>query len=411
MVKSGALRQMTQSFIILTQGVAAFIKDLGPGMKGGAALLVGTAKVIRFVLEALGVTLGTLGAVMQRVLTGMRTGWDAFRHWMSNTFDTWRHGWAHDWDSLWNDSIGTLVRWKASSERLVIGWIANVVTWFGKMPGQVGRALSSFGSTLKNIGTTAMHEFLSGLQSIGGSILSWIKNFFTGIPHAILSFFHMSPPHAGSVFFDLGANLMHHLEAGIQSRARSVRSAAAGAIGKFGIAPSGPVQAYARKLLAAYGWGSQWGAFNDIVMRESGWNPRAQNPSGAYGIPQALPASKMASAGADWRTDPYTQLRWMMAYIRSRWGSPANADANEIRNHWYGKGLHGGIFTRPTLIGVGEAGAERVDVTPLGHGPAMTRSGALVNVQGDLVVQDANDAALVSRRLAFMVTSATLGGG
>jgi hypothetical protein len=134
----------------------------------------------------------------------------------------------------------------------------------------------------------------------------------------------------------------------------------------FGIAPSGPLQSYARALLAAYGWSSQWAAFNDIVMRESGWNVFATNPtSGAYGIPQALPPGKMASAGADWRTNGFTQLRWMMGYLKSRWGSPNAADFNERTQHWYGSGLAGRVFSRPTLIGVGEAGPERVDVTPL----------------------------------------------
>lgn len=127
----------------------------------------------------------------------------------------------------------------------------------------------------------------------------------------------------------------------------------------FGIAASGPLQSYARALLAAYGWANQWAAFNDIVMRESGWNPLISNPSsGAYGIPQALPASKMASAGADWRTNGFTQLRWMMGYIRQRWGNPANADFNEITQHWYDGG--GWLPPGRSLVYNGTGRAERV---------------------------------------------------
>lgn len=129
-------------------------------------------------------------------------------------------------------------------------------------------------------------------------------------------------------------------------------------------AVSGPVIEAAKKLLAAMGWASQFPAFNSLVMAESGWRWNATNPSsGAYGIPQALPPGKMASAGADWRTNPDTQLRWMMGYIRDRYGSPDNAWAHEQAFHWYGDGLDATI-TRPTVIGVGERGPEDVSVTP-----------------------------------------------
>ena len=78
-----------------------------------------------------------------------------------------------------------------------------------------------------------------------------------------------------------------------------------------------------------------------LVMGESGWNPRAQNPSsGAFGIPQALPASKMASAGSDWATSGFTQLRWMMSYIASVYGDPAHAYSSWLGRspHWYDQG-------------------------------------------------------------------------
>jgi hypothetical protein len=197
------------------------------------------------------------------------------------------------------------------------------------------------------------------------------------------------------------AATVHAITAGI---ARAMASGFAGA-GGFGIAPHGPLQSYARKLLAAYGWSAMWPQFNDIVMRESGWNVYARNPSsGAYGIPQALPAGKMASAGADWATNGFTQLRWMMAYIRSRWGDPWSADLNERTQHWYGSGLRGGIFRSPTLIGVGERGPERVDVTPAGRGAA----GPLVHVE-QMVVQDSTDVQLTASRLSFLVASAGFG--
>jgi resuscitation-promoting factor RpfB len=95
----------------------------------------------------------------------------------------------------------------------------------------------------------------------------------------------------------------------------------------------------AKKMAAEqpYNWtGAQFAALNNVVMAESGWNQKAENPSsGAYGIPQALPGSKMASAGKDWETDPRTQIKWMLEYIRSRYGTPSVAWAHEQAVHWY----------------------------------------------------------------------------
>ena len=89
---------------------------------------------------------------------------------------------------------------------------------------------------------------------------------------------------------------------------------------------------------AKYGWGSddQWAALENLWTRESGWNYRAENPSsGAYGIPQSLPGSKMAAAGKDWRTNPETQIRWGLDYIKARYGGPKRAWAFFQANNWY----------------------------------------------------------------------------
>lgn len=81
------------------------------------------------------------------------------------------------------------------------------------------------------------------------------------------------------------------------------------------------------------------GEFNCLVAlwnKESHWNVYAHNSgSGAYGIPQALPGSKMASAGSDWQTNPDTQIRWGLGYIRARYGSPCAAWAKSQSSGWY----------------------------------------------------------------------------
>lgn len=84
-------------------------------------------------------------------------------------------------------------------------------------------------------------------------------------------------------------------------------------------------------------WGvGQFPYLNLLWERESGWNPAATNPiSGAFGIPQALPAVKMASAGLDWVTDPYTQIIWGIGYIHAAYGTPQAAWAHELAFGWY----------------------------------------------------------------------------
>jgi hypothetical protein len=101
--------------------------------------------------------------------------------------------------------------------------------------------------------------------------------------------------------------------------------------------PSGSAQQIAMGMLASYGWSSsQFSCLKSLWNEESGWNVYATNPSsGAYGIPQALPGSKMASAGPDWQTDAATQIRWGLTYIKSLYGSPCGAWAHEEADGWY----------------------------------------------------------------------------
>ncbi|UCM90087.1 aggregation-promoting factor C-terminal-like domain-containing protein [Streptomyces marincola] len=92
------------------------------------------------------------------------------------------------------------------------------------------------------------------------------------------------------------------------------------------------VQAMARQIVAA----DQFQCFSNIVDHESGWNHTAQNPSsGAYGLMQALPGSKMSSAGSDWQTNPATQIRWGVNYMEDRYGSPCGAWEFWQANNWY----------------------------------------------------------------------------
>ncbi|MFC9908761.1 transglycosylase SLT domain-containing protein [Streptomyces sp. NPDC059862] len=80
----------------------------------------------------------------------------------------------------------------------------------------------------------------------------------------------------------------------------------------------------------------QFQCFSNIVDHESDWNYRAVNPSsGAYGLFQALPGSKMSSVGSDWQTNPATQIKWGLNYMNERYGSPCDAWSFWQANHWY----------------------------------------------------------------------------
>ena len=98
------------------------------------------------------------------------------------------------------------------------------------------------------------------------------------------------------------------------------------------------LQSYAHNLVInTYGWSEyDFECLVKLWNRESGWNPNAHNKSsGAHGVPQSLPASKMASEGADYYTNGYTQIRWGLKYIKQRYGNPENAWAHSQKTGWY----------------------------------------------------------------------------
>jgi hypothetical protein len=100
--------------------------------------------------------------------------------------------------------------------------------------------------------------------------------------------------------------------------------------------PSGSPQQIAQSMLSSFGWGQdQWGCLDQLWQQESGWSLTASNPSGAYGIPQALPGSKMASAGPNWEDNAATQIKWGLGYIQSKFGSPCAAWSNEESSGYY----------------------------------------------------------------------------
>lgn len=104
-----------------------------------------------------------------------------------------------------------------------------------------------------------------------------------------------------------------------------------------GASPERVARSYARhRLRDRQDAAAQMRCLDALWKRESNWRWNARNKSsGAYGIPQALPAEKMSSAGADWRTNPRTQVRWGLRYITARYGSPCGALEHHNRRGWY----------------------------------------------------------------------------
>ncbi|MCO5972149.1 lytic transglycosylase domain-containing protein [Actinoallomurus sp. WRP6H-15] len=101
--------------------------------------------------------------------------------------------------------------------------------------------------------------------------------------------------------------------------------------------PASEAQRIAKSLLPSFGFdpSTQFGCLVNLWNRESGWRVHAANPSGAYGIPQALPGSKMASAGPDWQNNATTQIKWGLGYIKSRYSTPCGAWGHSQSTGWY----------------------------------------------------------------------------
>jgi hypothetical protein len=122
-----------------------------------------------------------------------------------------------------------------------------------------------------------------------------------------------------------------------RGKARALSSASGVADTKSENLSAADPKALARALMPKYGLSaSEFGCLDNIWSQESGWNIHADNPSSsAYGIPQALPGSKMSSAGPDWANNPETQIRWGLGYIQSRYGSACKAWSYKQGAGWY----------------------------------------------------------------------------
>lgn len=133
--------------------------------------------------------------------------------------------------------------------------------------------------------------------------------------------------------------LMNKQSSAIGIRTATIKALYEQKVKELGYEPSvtDPREIARQMMRNLYGWGEdQFACYDAIIMRESRWNPYADNPhSSAYGIPQALPGSRMAAFGADWRTNPATQIRWGLDYVDQRYGTPCGAWSFKRGHGWY----------------------------------------------------------------------------
>lgn len=222
--------------------------------------------------------------------------------------------------------------------------VTNRILDMGHDQGQSG------GRTMGTGITTGIRSGLNPLQSMLTHSIVTASNGALAAAKRALGIHSPSSVYAEQIGRPLADGIVHGmggLEKALSDRIIKAAQAAQAAAGGFGpgvtpggTAATGANQALGLQMMLAHGWPqSQWGALQALWNRESGWNQFAKNPSsGAYGIPQSLPASKMASAGSDWMTNAATQIRWGLDYIAGRYGSPGGAWAHENQYGWYHQG-------------------------------------------------------------------------
>ncbi len=135
----------------------------------------------------------------------------------------------------------------------------------------------------------------------------------------------------------LDAAILQKRTADAVAAAQAAAAAAAAAQAAYLVSPAGAQDTAHSMAASQYGWGDdQFGCLVSLWTRESGWSVNAYNPDGgATGIPQALPGDKMATAGADWQTNPATQIAWGLGYIASSYGTPCAAWDHSESYNWY----------------------------------------------------------------------------
>jgi hypothetical protein len=302
-----AVKPVLQNFAEFTATVVGLIRKhwgtIGP-------ILAQVANVIKIILGQINNIIRLFTAILKGDWSG---AWNAVKDIARNALKLvkelivlWKdiilEAAKHLGAAIWQGIKAGLAAGEKELKAAVVGLFHKVIDWVKDALG-----ISSPSAVFHEIGVNMIKGMMNGIGSMGGYLKNAVLKLAKSIPSKII----------GAVMPGGGSGSGRH-------------------------ASPGEAQGLARTLMVSYGWGQdQWNALRNLWMGESGWRWNALNKSsGAYGIPQSLPASKMASAGSDWRDNAATQIAWGMNYIKGRYGSPNSAYSSWLSRspHWYDKG-------------------------------------------------------------------------
>lgn len=317
-VIKGLVSGITSMFRAVTTTVGGFIsvRIMGPFSSASSWLVSKGAVLVSGLTRGIGSMLAVVGRAASSVISRVTSPFRSAASWLVGTGRDLISGLYHGIGS----ALGAVKDWVSSH---ITGPIIKAVKWFF--------GIQSPSRVFAGIGGHLVGGLLQGMLRANPSAI--IGKVFGGMPSALKAI-------VGKGLVGLG----------------DLTGKAMSALGMAGTMPvsgggNGTNMQIGQRMNAAMGWGGYWPQLAALWNRESGWNQYARNASsGAYGIPQALPASKLATAGADWRTNPTTQIRWGLGYIGGRYQNPGNAWAHEQQYGWYDSG---GIARGAGLIAKG----------------------------------------------------------
>lgn len=227
------------------------------------------------------------------------------------------------------DLISGLISGAKRGLSAIGGWAKDV---FKAVVGAIKKVfgIKSPSTVMAGLGGHMMSGLLKGLLRGSAALRAVVKKIFT------------NPLSAAKGLIKAGINVTGFIGKGAAALTEKLFGTVGNVLGGLSGGTSGANQRLGKIMMQAKGWSAdQWPALRALWMGESGWRANAHNASsGAHGIPQSLPASKMRSAGADYMTNPATQIKWGLQYIKSRYGSPGAAYSAWLKRspHWYDRG-------------------------------------------------------------------------
>lgn len=302
---------------------------VGNGIQWLANAIKFMTPVMSWFFRAISRQSGVFARGIEQVFDNLQHAWDNFSHAWDNfvhVLDNAAHAYDNIGHALGNvgHALTNVQQFFAASGRDIGHWSVNVIgfagavlTWFSQLPGRVVSALSRLAGDLLAIGRHAMSSLWNGFKNVAGGFLHWLGGLVSK-----------------------ASGLLSTLTGGLLGSKSSP--------GPAGGAPAANA-ALARRMVPQWSTGANWAAWNNVAMAESGWNQFARNASsGAYGIPQALPPTKMPfAAQAAGGSQPGPQIGWMASYMQGRYGGPVGAWNWHLAHGWYDHG--GWLPTGPSI--------------------------------------------------------------